>query len=200
MSAAPEFSFPVDVAMLPPMGRHYTITASDEERARVAARLDLQKVDELSAAFEVKPAAGGQIKVTGQVRGVVVQTCVVSLAPVPAQVSETVEAAFITEERAAKDHAKREKAKASGKALADEDEALGAEDDDPPEVAAGGRIDLGELTVAQLALGLDPYPRAPGAAFDAKTWGGDPESAEKAPQTSPFAALAQLKSRSKKPT
>jgi uncharacterized metal-binding protein YceD (DUF177 family) len=65
--------------------------------------------------------------------------------------------------------------------------------EDPPEVAVGGRIDLGEIAVVHLALALDPYPRAPGAAFDAKAWGVEPEKDEKPTTVSPFAALAKLK-------
>ena len=45
-----------------------------------------------------------------------------------------------------------------------------------------GRIDLGALAAEFFALGLDPYPRKPGAEFVAPP--------EPAPPDSPFAALA----------
>ena len=48
-----------------------------------------------------------------------------------------------------------------------------------------GRIDLGALTAEFLALGLDPYPRKPGVAFEPHE-----EAAEK-----PLAALHRLKGR-----
>jgi hypothetical protein len=42
----------------------------------------------------------------------------------------------------------------------------------------------------QFVLGIDPYPRKPGAAFDAAAYGAaEPEEAK----PSPFAALAKLK-------
>ncbi len=191
---APEFSFPLDVTSLAPSGKSYSIKASAAERARVAKRLDLQDIKTLTATVDVKPAAGGFIKVTGQVDAAVVQTCVVTLVPVPATVSDAISARFITEERAAKEKVKRAKAKARG----DEEEIVEVDLDDPPEVAKGGRIDLGEVAVAHLALALNPYPRAPGAAFKPEAWGLEPEKAEITP-ASPFAALAKLKKTPKTP-
>ena len=43
-----------------------------------------------------------------------------------------------------------------------------------------GTIDLGEAAAEQLALALDPYPRAPGAVLEM----------EEEPEAAPFAALA----------
>ena len=59
------------------------------------------------------------------------------------------------------------------------------ETDDPPEAIRDGVIDLGAVATEFLLLGLDPYPRKPGAVFDAPP-AGDPKS-------HPFAALAALK-------
>ena len=198
----PEFSFSVDVEYLPPMGRSYAIKASEEERARVAARLNLQEVETLTATFEVK-FQGGLIVATGSLEAKVTQSCVVSLAPVPAVLSETIEASYMTEERATKEQAKREKIlakkKAGFKASPEDEEFIELGRQDPPEVAQGGRIDLGELAVVHLALALEPYPRAPGAAFDSAAWGMEPEKEGDTPQTSPFAALAKLKQGEGKP-
>ena len=55
-------------------------------------------------------------------------------------------------------------------------------DEDDPDPVVDGRIDLGALTAEIFALGLDPYPRKPGAEFVAP--------ADEAPPNSPFAALA----------
>jgi len=186
MTIEPEFSFPVEIAALPPSGRRYEIKADAEARGRVAKRLDLQKIDALSASLEITFAAGGLIKVTGRVTAEVVQTCVVTLAPVPATVMDEIAVTFISEERDAKDRARREKAKA------EEEEVVFEHDDDPPEVAVGGRIDLGEVAVVQMALALNPYPRAPGAAFAPAAWGAAPDGENTRPD-SPFAALAQFK-------
>jgi hypothetical protein len=48
-----------------------------------------------------------------------------------------------------------------------------------------GTVDLALLTVEFLILGIDPYPRKPGATFQA------PEAGQPGPH--PFAALAALK-------
>ncbi len=184
-----EFSYPIDVAALTTSGRAYTIKADEGARTRIAQRLNLQRVESLTAVLEVKSVAGGQIKVTGNIDAAVVQTCGVTLAPVAAQIHETVTAMFVTEDRAAREKRKREKAVARGEDI--EDLVLG--EDDPPEVAKHDRLDLGEVAVVHLALALDPYPRAPGAAFKPQDWGLDPEKPADIPAASPFAALAKLK-------
>ncbi|MGE4064354.1 MAG: DUF177 domain-containing protein [Rhodospirillaceae bacterium] len=187
-----EFSFPVDATTLPPSGRHYEITADEAERARVAQRLGLPAISALKARFDLTPRAGGIVKVTGSVQASVTQTCVVTLVPVPAEVREDIEARF-TLYSPVKPSPKAP-TKSGGKPERDEEEDLldfGGEE--PAEEAIGGQIDLGELAVVQLALGLDPYPRAPGAAFDAAVWG---EKDEKTVAESPFAVLAKLKAKS----
>jgi len=122
----------------------------------------------------VKPTAGGVVGLAGRLVAELVQSCVVSLAPVPAAIDEEIEARFIADHPVDRRHTAED---------------IELEEDDPPEVAPGGRIDLGELTVAQLALVLDPYPRAPGVHFDAAEWGEAPSGKG----SSPFAALAGLK-------
>jgi hypothetical protein len=62
------------------------------------------------------------------------------------------------------------------------------EADDPPEVLPAEGLDLGELVVQELAVVLDPYPRAPGAEVPAEF---QPSEAEEV--KGPFAALAALK-------
>ena len=53
----------------------------------------------------------------------------------------------------------------------------------------GGVIDLGAVATEFLILGIDPYPRKPGAVFAA------PPAAPGEAAEHPFAALAALKSR-----
>jgi hypothetical protein len=57
----------------------------------------------------------------------------------------------------------------------------------PDEIPSeNGVVDLGEAVAEQLALALDPYPRAPGAAMPEET---DDAAAER----HPMAALAKLR-------
>jgi hypothetical protein len=57
--------------------------------------------------------------------------------------------------------------------------------DEPPDEITDGQIDLGALAAEFLMLGLDPYPRKPGADFSFEGDGQDRES--------PFGALRALK-------
>ena len=159
---APEFSFPIDAMGLPPLGRHYSITADADQRARVASRFGVQEIAALTASFELVPRAGGIVNVTGTVEASLTQTCVVTLVPLPAALREEVAARFSTIAPVAKAGA--------GKFDKAEEEFDAFSDEDPPEEAYDGQIDLGELAVVHLALGLDPYPRAPGAAFQEPAW------------------------------
>jgi len=182
MSAVPvpEFSFPVDVTGLPPLGRRYSISADGHQREKVATRLGVQEIAALAASFELVPRAGGIVDVTGTVEASLTQTCVVTLAPLAASVKEQVAAKFATIAPVVK----------AGKADKTEEELVALSDEDPPEEAYDGQIDLGELAVVHLALGLDPYPRAPGVAFQEPAWTEKPEENEAA---NPFAVLAKLK-------
>lgn len=177
MSDTPDFSFLVDVSGLPSVGREYAIEADAAARERVAPRLGVQAVSELKARFTLMPRAGGLVRITGPVQANVVQTCVVTLVALPAKVSEDVDVTFATKAPKTPDPAEAE-------------ELVVLSDEEPPEEAFEGIVDLGELAVAQIALGLDPYPRAPGAAFDPAAW---TPPVEKEAQESPFAVLAELK-------
>jgi uncharacterized metal-binding protein YceD (DUF177 family) len=149
-----------------PIERH--ISANGEERAALARRFDLQAIDRLEADFTLRRAGNGVIHVKGTVRGDVVQSCVVTLEPVPARVEEDFAADFADRTD-----------QPEGEAEIDFEAA------DPPEPIRNGHIDLGELAAEHLSLGLDPYPRAPGAQL---SQGSEPEEPEARP-INPFSIL-----------
>jgi hypothetical protein len=95
------------------------------------------------------------------------QTCVVTLDPIENDICEAVDLLFEPAEgglpRGPHGEAERE----------------------PPEPLREGRIDLGEVATEFLLLGVDPYPRKPGAEFASPASVGAEEG--------PFAALAALK-------
>ncbi|HIP78899.1 MAG TPA: hypothetical protein EYH07_10605 [Kiloniellaceae bacterium] len=62
------------------------------------------------------------------------------------------------------------------------------EGEDPPEPLPPEGIDLGELVVQELAVSLDPYPRAEGAVVPPGY-----EAEDEGPADHPFAALKVLK-------
>jgi hypothetical protein len=61
---------------------------------------------------------------------------------------------------------------------------LSLADEDDPDPVIEGKIDLGALASEFFALGLDPYPRKPGAVLDEERTNSEPTD-------SPFAALGQ---------
>ena len=99
------------------------------------------------------------------------QTCVVSLDPFPATVEEDIDVRF----------APRDDERAARRRGPEEPETVSMTEDDEPDPIIDGRIDLGALAREFLALGLDPYPRKPGVAFE--------PPAEPEPEATPFAVL-----------
>jgi hypothetical protein len=161
----------VRVDALPREGQTVTIEASPAEREALASLYQLPAIAALTATLRVEPAGRGEARVTGAVHSEFTQICVVSLEPFAATVDEPVDVRFAP--RAEADSAPRAGRETLTFSLADEDD---------PDPVIDGKIDLGALAAEFFALGLDPYPRKPGAEFVAP--------AEPAPPDSPFAALA----------
>ena len=169
-----EFSRPVEVDQIGPDGVSLEIEADPGEREALARRFGLASLDRLTASVSVSPLSRKLFRVEGRLEGEVVQTCVVTLDPVPARLTETFSALFGE----------------GGPGLA---ALLGTEEEDTPEPIQGGAIDLGETVAQHLSLALDPYPRKPGARLPkgyGEAAGGGAE-----PRQSPFAALGALKKR-----
>jgi uncharacterized metal-binding protein YceD (DUF177 family) len=123
----------------------------------------------LEAGFDLTRLEPDGVHLVGRVSATVVQNCVVTLEPIEAEIDEAIDLMFLSEAAAAAEAARLQ--------------ALDTED--PPEPLREGAVDLGALATEFLLLGIDPYPRKPGAVFDAPP-AGDPSS-------HPFAALAALK-------
>lgn len=170
------FSRPVVAATVPPEGRSFRLDADAGELAALARFLNLPAVARFAADLAVARWSDG-LRVTGTVEAVVTRICVVSLEPFEAELREEVEARYGTGAPA--------KAPLPGSGAEGEPKGSHAADLDAPEPLVDGRADLGALATEFLALGLDPYPRAPGVAFES---GADPAGAD----SGPFAALAGL--------
>jgi uncharacterized metal-binding protein YceD (DUF177 family) len=171
----PEFSRPVRVDDLAPGETDIRLEASAEEREALARRFELLSMESLTARVALMPEAGGLVRLTGTLRARLTQACVVTLAPVEAEVEASFERLYAppTLERDLP-----------------EEEELG--EDDPPDPIENGAIDLGEAVAEQLGLEIDPFPRAPGVEFAGYSSDGQGETAKPA---SPFAVLAKLKDR-----
>ncbi|CAO3422708.1 YceD family protein [Azospirillum doebereinerae] len=184
---APEFSRFVSAEAVRRADLTETIEATESERRKLAERLELESIGSLTATIRLRAVRGGQmIRVSGKLVADVVQTCVVSLDPVPAHVEESFEALFAPEAL-----------------IEDPGEEIEIDpyesDEDSPEPMSNNRIDIGELTAQHLSLGLDPYPRADSAAFEGYDEGGEEVGAAAEPEEpekpNPFAVLERLKTR-----
>lgn len=173
----PEFSRPIAADQIGPQETEREIAADAVERTRLAERFGLLALDRLTAILRLKRDRAGLIRVTGRFEAEAVQACVVTLAPVRARLSESFAVAF-------------------GPASAKLGEAVivDLEEEDPAEELIDGRIDLGEVVAQQLAVALDPYPRAPSAEdrFEAAEEEGSAARAETRPLA---AALERLRER-----
>jgi uncharacterized metal-binding protein YceD (DUF177 family) len=174
MSEQAILSHPYDTARLPAPGAGVTIEAGPAECAALAEAYDLLAVDALSATATLTPAAGKMVTVAGRVVANIVQSCVVSLEPVPQHIDETFQIRFVP----------AESAETPSAAEAAREVAIDPAAPDPPEVMEGTTIDLGALVEEVFVLAIDPYPRAPGAELPADA-GDEPASEEE----SPFAVL-----------
>jgi uncharacterized metal-binding protein YceD (DUF177 family) len=163
----------IRVDTLPRDGETRVIEASPAEREVLAAFLNVASIERLEATLTVKKAAKGGARVTGVVQGDLTQTCIVTLEPFPAAVEEEVDVRF------APGDGERERRRP-----AEEPETISMDGEDEPDPIVDGKIDLGALAAEFFALGLDPYPRKPGVAFE------PPEAAaELSAETTPFAVL-----------
>jgi uncharacterized metal-binding protein YceD (DUF177 family) len=161
-----EFARRFAVERLPPEGLTFTIEASPGERQSLASRLELERLDALRATGRIsRGGAGDLVRVEADVTADLAQSCVVTLEPVPARPSFRFERLFTLAPTEPDDEIVLDPA---------------ALDLEPLE---GAELDIGELVVEELALHLDPYPRAPGA---------DEELAVLLPPEVPEGPLAEL--------
>lgn len=170
------YSHAIAADKIPARGSRLHIETTPAEREAVARWLDVQQVSEMSADFQLTPMGKtGLVRVNGRLTARVTQSCVVTLAPVETAVDEEISLTFGPPEDGAEDDG-------------DEIE-IDFHEADPPDPMVDGIIDLGAVMVEHLALGIDPFPRAEGAAFAPPK--DKPEVPE--PKANPFAVLAALK-------
>lgn len=180
----PEFSRVIRVDDLVPTGRAFVGVAGEQERAQLARRFDLVALAHLEVRGAVTPARGGMaVLLSARLRAEVTQTCVVTLAPVASRLDVQFKRLYAAD-------APGEFADADQHGDVNGGEIQLDGDDDDIDPLVGGLIDVGEAAAEQLALELDPYPRAPGTSFEQsfeEVGRGKPLSS--APTASSFSAL-----------
>lgn len=166
-----EFSRLVAIDTLRDHGRELEIIATAEECQALAQRFDLAALRGLSAKLNLMPKGGGKlVAVSGCYTADVAQTCVVSLEIVENRLEADFNLLY------ALDLVE----------VASEEVMIDLDEEEPAEPILAGGIDLGEAVAQQLALALDPYPRAPGASLAQV---GGQETAQDPVKESPFSIL-----------
>ena len=169
----------------PPLDWHHAIdeisagglemkrVATEAERAAVAAALGILGCESLEAKYRIKRAPADGYRLKGKVRVDVLQACIVTLAPV----LETVVIDLTVEFRPVEE----QKDAMGGSVDLDEETEI--------EPIEGKVLAVGRIVYEELAAGLNPYPRRPGAEFA--------PAAEISDDTkeNPFAVLAKLKAK-----
>lgn len=151
----------------------FDLTPSADERAAIAAELGLIALPSVRLKGEIRPAGKADFLLEATLEAEVVQACVITLAPVGAQVREKVQRRFVADWKEP------------------EAEECEVPEDDTTE-PLGDAIDAGGVLVESLMLALPLYPRAPDAAFAgfiAAEPGAEPLTEER---LKPFAGLADL--------
>jgi uncharacterized metal-binding protein YceD (DUF177 family) len=156
---------------VPETGRRFELSADEATRAATARAAKVEAIERLQAVFEVSRRGRHGLHVIGNVSATVRQACVVTLEPVESEIHEAIDAVFDPS--------------AERSAGAAQDHEIAVDAPEPPEPLIDGAVDLGALATEFLILGIDPYPRKPGAVFEA------PLDADAGPN--PFAALAGLR-------
>ncbi len=182
----PEFSRPLTVDTTQAVDATHHIQANDAERAALAERFGIEALDSLAAEVRLSCARGGAlVRLSTDFTADVVQACVVSLQPVASRIEASFERLY--DPSAAPPDADGEAAPISGDETPDGEAA---------EPLAGGVLDLGEIVAEELALELNPFPRAPGVDFHEflpkSAESRESEEKEDEKPGGPFASLAKL--------
>lgn len=172
-AAKPEFSRVVDIDRIGEEGLTLKLEATAEERAALAERFDLQALNQLEAVAHLSLQPKGSVRAEIDWRGNAIQTCVVSLEPIEANLADKVVVIFSAD---------------VGNIDVGELE-MDLEMQDPPEPLVENQFDLGETIAELFGVTLDPYPRRPEAEIP-KKWVSPVESETK--YRNPFAKLAEL--------
>ncbi len=122
--------------------------ASEIERAALAKRFDILSVESLSYSLESVPWRSG-VKLSGVLKAVAVQKCVVTLDPVTEKIDEELQRGFLPFEDLYPE----------AKPGFEHEIAVDKELGEVPELLTDP-LDIGEIIAETLGVALDPYPRS----------------------------------------
>lgn len=160
-----------------------TIVPDEDDRGKIANRLEIVSVDALEANLELSRHQDKlRIHVTGSFAATVTQECVKTLKPVQSEIVEEFDAWFADEaEVVTFEKVKRERMLKMGQT-----EMPILEEFEDPEPLKGGQIDLGDLVTQYLSLALPPFPLHKSVPLDDEE---EAQAERRGSPDNPFAAL-----------
>ena len=170
MTEPPPWSHPIAWSAPGTVESRLHLQADADDRALVARFLDLEGVSKLEASISARAWLDG-MELNGRIVAVVTRLCGVSLEAFDESVDAPLHMRLVPV------GSPNAPVEYDGEVIVD----LNA--DDPPDVVDGGGIDVAAYVVEALALALDPFPRKPGAVFEAPA---------ETPAASPFSILRDL--------
>jgi uncharacterized metal-binding protein YceD (DUF177 family) len=170
----PKFSHIVNLQDLPPNGADYEISANAAECAGLAERFGLVRIDGLDAKLHLQRRARGAMRLNGKVSAKVTQTCVATLETVEESVETEFDIVF----------------RPDFEDLPSDELEFDNELDVEP--LTGEFLDIADIVAEEMALSINPYPRAATAPAIGPD-GGDAGAGSA--RERPFAVLGTLKSK-----
>lgn len=159
--------------------KRFNFIPTAAERAAMAAELNLIELSEFTYKGELAPAGRADVTLRADLTALVVQPCSISLAPVRSRLTDTTQRRYIQDFK---------EPDADEMEISEEDtEAL-------PET-----IDIAAIALEALALALPLYPRARGVEFNETAYAAPGVTPIKSEDLRPFAGLAGLADKLKKP-
>lgn len=187
MTDAPEkppFEHFYDLHDLTEAGSDVRIAATAEQRAALAAWVEVDAVESFEAIVTLVKRSPTRFSYDAKLTADVVQACVVTLEPVHSHIETTVTRALhLNVVRRGGRHERSDSDYLPPALTAKPD------GDDLPEEITNPHYDLAAPLLEEFSLSIDPYPRAPGVEFRSAPESG-PESGK---PESPFAVLGKLK-------
>lgn len=178
-----DLSHPVSVDVLPSSGLKIELIDNDENKAVIADRLNLLKVEDFKAELFFKRWRRDGVIVKGRIFSKITQECVVSLQSVENEVTETFEHMFLPEGSTL----------AKPRLNSDGELVLDPDGDDIPDLFTGKTLEAWEIIFEHLELAIDPFPRAEGV--DVSQYEASEEELQADKPKSPFAVLETLKNK-----
>jgi hypothetical protein len=160
-----------ELSRLSAAGAEITVAAKGDELARLAGWAHVAAVTRFEGRITLSKLSQTRFTYEAELFADIEQNCVVTLEPLHSHIERSFSRSLhLTVGRAA---------------ARDTTVTVSPEDDDSPEELDSPRYDLAGPLLEELSLAIDPYPRAPGVAFEAV---GPTTPAEE----SPFAVLKKL--------